>query len=74
METQYCLYGAIKDTPSEIVVKDKFGIATNDPDEITKFISSYKKGEYNNDLINRNKYDRQIQINKLAEIIDKHAN
>jgi len=65
--------GAFKDTPSEIVVKDKFGIATNDPDEITKFISSYKKGEYNNDLINRNKYDRQLQINKLAEIIDKHA-
>ena len=66
--------GAFKDTPSEIVVEDKFGIATNDPDEITKFISSYHKGKYNNNLINRNKYDRQIQINKLAEIIDKHAN
>lgn len=66
--------GAIKDTPSEIVVKDKFGIATNDPEEIIKFISSYQKGKYNNDLIIRNKYDRQLQINKLAEIIDKHAN
>ena len=66
--------GAFKDTPSEIVVEDKFGIATNDPEEITKFISSYQKGKYNNNLINRNKYDRQIQINKLAEIIDKHAN
>jgi len=66
--------GAFKDTPSEIVVEDKFGIATNDPEEITKFISSYHKGKYNNNLINRKKYDRQLQINKLAEIIDKHAN
>jgi hypothetical protein len=66
--------GAIKDTPSEIVVKDKFGIASNDPEEITKFINSYYKGKYNNNLMTRNKYDRQIQINKLAEIIDKHAN
>ena len=66
--------GAFKDTPSEIVVEDKFGIETNDPEEITKFISSYHKGKYNNNLINRNKYERQIQINKLAEIIDKHAN
>ena len=66
--------GVFKDTPSEIVVEDKFGIATNDPEEITKFISSYQKGKYNNNLINRNKYDRQIQINKLSEIIDKHAN
>ena len=65
--------GAIKDTPSEIVVKDKFGIASNDPEEITKFINSYYKGKYNNNLMTRNKYDRQIQINKLAEIIDKHA-
>ena len=54
--------------------KDNFGIATNNPEEIAKFISSYHKGKYNNNLINRNKYDRQIQINKLAEIIDKHAN
>jgi len=66
--------GAFKDTPSEIVVEDKFGIATNDPEEITKFINSYYKGKYNNNLMTRNKYDRQIQINKLAEIIDKHAN
>ena len=66
--------GAFKDTPSEIVVEDKFGIATNDPEEIIKFISSYQKGKYNNDLITRNKYDRQLQINKLAEIIDKHGN
>jgi len=65
--------GAFKDTPSEIVVEDKFGIATNDPEEITKFINSYYKGKYNNNLMTRNKYDRQIQINKLAEIIDKHA-
>ena len=65
--------GEIKDVASKIVVENNFGIASNNPEEIVEFINSYQVGKYNNNLIIRKKYDRQLQINKLSEIIDRHA-
>jgi hypothetical protein len=58
-----------KNDPSPLFL----ALSSNNPEEIIEFINSYQVGKYNNNLIIRKKYDRQLQINKLSEIIDRHA-
>jgi len=65
--------GAVNDLASDIIRDNCFGIASNNKDEITNFLLNFKKGSYNTSFEQREKFNRKIQIEKLAEIIDKHA-
>lgn len=64
--------GAVDDIASSIINDEKFGIASNDIKIISDFLLNYKPNEYNNDIKNREKYDRIHQIQKLSKILDEH--
>ena len=61
--------GAIEDTASILIKENSFGVATNTPKEIVKFLESIISNDFKIDRSNRKKFERTKQVTKLVEVL-----
>lgn len=61
--------GAINDEASNLIKKNQFGIASNHSAEISKFIQDIVNNDFEFNLQNRNKFERNTQVNILEKVL-----
>ena len=61
--------GAINDEASNLIKKNQFGMASNNSAEISEFIQDIVNNDFKFNLQNRNKFERNFQINILEKVL-----